>query len=677
MCLCACVTAALRVGEPVVSNGWTVNERTTGNVQFTLALQQQGLDKIVQVATEVSDPRSPTYTNYLVAAEVEALTAPLPQDVSVVTSWLKENNIEYTFMNQFLIDVDTPVAQAEKLFNTSWSRLANAKTGQEVHRATAFTIPTHVERSIEAVFSVHGLPLPPKTQLRAHVAAKEPFKVTPDVINTKYGITGVTPKGSTTNVQAVAEFQGQDMVPKNLKQFFKKFLPSEPESSSVVSKFVGDKNDPSNEGVEADLDIQYIMGIAPGVNTEFWEEKGQDFCKDLVKWTSLLLSDTAPSVNSVSYGWQGAMTQIQCLPNEWHTVDSNFAKLAAMGISVIFASGDSGSGEASNTADAGKKLWPSWPASSVWVTAVGATRFVDQKPTEAEMATDQFGSGGGFSSMIDRSNATWQDKFVKNYLNIASKLPPAAAFTSTGRATPDVSGLGEGYQVFDGQVKPDSVGGTSASTPMFAGVVSLLNEAREQKGMKRLGFLNPFLYQNAAAFTDVTVGTNAIGRDGEKLSEGFACEKGWDPATGLGTPIFSALLAAATGGPVPPSPPPSPSPPGPPSPPSPPPPSPSPPGPTTHYEDPNAGPCQKGETAIQITGVKGSFCSPKCGFLKECSKDVPPGTTAKPECVLEASGSSKPTDCALICVPAALDSGCPAKASCKAISGTGLCTYDN
>jgi hypothetical protein len=37
---------------------------------------------------------------------------------------------------------------------------------------------------------------------------QEPFKVTPDVINTKYGITGVTPKGSTTNVQAVAEFQG-------------------------------------------------------------------------------------------------------------------------------------------------------------------------------------------------------------------------------------------------------------------------------------------------------------------------------------------------------------------------------------------------------------------------------------------------------------------------------------
>jgi hypothetical protein len=187
-----------------------------------------------------------------------------------------------------------------------------------------------------------------------------------------------------------------------------------------------------------------------------------------------------------------------------------------------------------------------------------------------------------------------------------------------------------------------------------------------------MGFLNPFLYQNAAAFNDVTVGTNAIGRDGEPVKWGFNCTTGWDAATGLGTPDFKKLLAAAMGG-GPPSPSPSPSPPSPPSPsPSP----PSPPGPVTHYEDPNDGPCQEGETSVQITGVKGSFCSPKCGIFKSCTKDVPAGTTAKPECVLETSGSSKPTQCALICTPSALDAGCPAKASCKAISGTGLCTYN-
>ena len=106
------------------------------------------------------------------------------------------------------------------------------------------------------------------------------------------------------------------------------------------------------------------------------------------------------------------------------------------------------------------------------------------------------------------------------------------------------SALGEGYQVFvNGHV--ESVGGTSASTPAFAGMVALLNEARMQNSKAPMGFLNPFLYQNADAFTDVTLGTNAIGRSGEPLSYGFKAAKGWDPATGLGTPRFDKLLAAA------------------------------------------------------------------------------------------------------------------------------------
>ena len=91
----------------------------------------------------------------------------------------------------------------------------------------------------------------------------------------------------------------------------------------------------------------------------------------------------------------------------------------------------------------------------------------------------------------------------------------------------------------------EAVGGTSASTPAFAGMVALLNEARMQHGKAPMGFLNPFLYQNADAFTDVTLGTNAIGRGGQTLKYGFKASKGWDPATGLGTPRFDKLLAAS------------------------------------------------------------------------------------------------------------------------------------
>jgi len=191
-------------------------------------------------------------------------------------------------------------------------------------------------------------------------------------------------------------------------------------------------------------------------------------------------------------------------------------------------------------------LWPSWPASSPWVTAVGATRFIDQKMGNPEMASDQFGSGGGFSKQFDQTDAEYQVKATAKYLSTVdpSTLPPADSFPATGRGTPDVSALGEGYQVIVGG-RPNSVGGTSASSPAFAGMVSMLNEARFNAGMKQLGFLNPFLYKNEDAFTDVTAGSNKVGRGGQPLPYGWNCSKGWDPATGLGTPLFEKLLKAA------------------------------------------------------------------------------------------------------------------------------------
>jgi len=142
--------------------------------------------------------------------------------------------------------------------------------------------------------------------------------------------------------------------------------------------------------------------------------------------------------------------------------------------------------------------------------------------------------------------------------------------------------------------------------------------------------------------------------------------------TKAGTCGIASQPSYPIAGAAPPTPPgPAPPSPGPPSP-------PTPPGPPSNsdYEDPNNGPCKAGETAVQITGIKGSFCSPKCGLFRSCPKNVPAGTTATPTCALETSGSQKPTQCALICTPSALADGCPTNASCKSISGTGLCTYD-
>ena len=89
------------------------------------------------------------------------------------------------------------------------------------------------------------------------------------------------------------------------------------------------------------------------------------------------------------------------------------------------------------------------------------------------------------------------------------------------------------------------VAGTSAACPCFAGVVSLINDARFNLGLKPLGFLNIFLYQTAVktpgAFFDITVGNNAA----TPCPVGFPAKQGYDAISGWGVPNFPVLKAIA------------------------------------------------------------------------------------------------------------------------------------
>jgi len=706
-----CVAAA-SVHPLTLPVGWAKTELlqlSETPVSFVLQLKESsaGIHNIKKLALAVSDPSSPAYGSFLNSAQLEALTAPKAEDVAHVRAWIESAGVTSYTVKGSRIEVTSTIEQAGLLFTTRFATLTNAKFGQTVHRAGEYSIPEDIDEHVQAVFGLHGLPLPPTGPLPTVTTAPpaEPADVTPAVLEQVYNITGVTPSAK-SNRQAVAEFQGQYMSDKDLAAFFAKYVTKYKKGTDdVVSKYVGDKDKQIGQ-TEASLDIQYIMGVNPGLKAEFWLYNSMDFCGDLANWTAAILADDdAPQVHSISYGWQGNLSQLQCTDAKVSIVDDNFAKLAAKGISIIFASGDSGSGYSPTTnqcmstptkaeeltgtvletlqvrdgmgccdfatqnhaagfsfnatvtpgpaptrcatlshaeawvgtptktvsadtldaccaatsyperfsffpATGGDKhgkceifpgvaqlkksnftssgiaeppepamgvctlyktvtgskpnpevqsakaashpkvvLWPSWPASSGWITAVGSTRFVDQKVGAEEMATDQFGSGGGFSHMFTiAEDASYQADAVKAYL--AQKpgpgfmLPPNGSFPPGGRATPDVSALGEGYQVMqNGQVM--SVGGTSASTPAFAGMIALLNDARIQAGKKQLGFLNPFLYKNQDAFTDVTKGNNAIGRGTFNLPYGFNATAGWDPVTGLGSPIFPKLLAAA------------------------------------------------------------------------------------------------------------------------------------
>lgn len=123
------------------------------------------------------------------------------------------------------------------------------------------------------------------------------------------------------------------------------------------------------------------------------------------------------------------------------------------------------------------------------------------------------------------------EKYAPNY------GPNVYNDTGVARGFPDVSAIGDDVAiVFNGTTY--SVGGTSASAPIFAGIVTLLNEARLAVNKTAVGFLNPTLYAHPEAFNDITIGNNAgCGTDG------FNATPGWDPVTGLGTPNFEKLKA--------------------------------------------------------------------------------------------------------------------------------------
>ena len=87
------------------------------------------------------------------------------------------------------------------------------------------------------------------------------------------------------------------------------------------------------------------------------------------------------------------------------------------------------------------------------------------------------------------------------------------------------------------------VGGTSAATPTWAGIIAVAN----QMAGHPLGFINPALYKVATSgkaasdFRDITSGDNTFSQ-GQVSVRGYSAITGWDPVTGWGAPIGEKLL---------------------------------------------------------------------------------------------------------------------------------------
>ncbi|KAH9926610.1 family S53 protease-like protein [Epithele typhae] len=506
-----------------------------------------GLEKALM---DVSTPGNALYGQHLSKEELESYTAPKAESLDAVTAWLKENDIEASSASPAgdWLSFDVPVSKANEIFDADYTVFKHTG-GRELIRTLSYSVPEDLAAHIDVIhpsntFAIAS-PAAAFKAIQAQPSASNgnltsrgvPYScastVTPACLQAMYGIP-TTAIGEKTNVLAVSGFIDMWANEADLKSFLSTFRKDLSSSTTFALQTLDGGSNPqtprSSAGTEANLDIQYTVGLASPVPVTFvsvGEDNSDGTFGSLDMINYFLNMSTTPTVLSISYG----VDETDLSPSMAKSICNAYMALGARGTSILFASGDGGvaGGQFGEQSQNCTVFVPSFPPSCPYVTSVGATTGI------VETAADF--SSGGFSNVFGRPS--YQSSAVSSYLSALGSTN-TGRFNTTGRGFPDVSTQGVNFEIVL-DARRVLVNGTSCSTPTFASVVALLNDELIAAGKSPLGFLNPFLYSTAgaAALTDVTSGSNpGCGTDG------FPATVGWDPVTGLGTPNYAALRTA-------------------------------------------------------------------------------------------------------------------------------------
>jgi kumamolisin len=316
----------------------------------------------------------------------------------------------------------------------------------------------------------------------------------------------------------------------DLKVFFNEIGVQMPTVASIsVDNASSDPTTPDSADGEVMLDIEVAGAVAPKAKfAVYFAPNNGD--KGFIDAISAAVHDTErnPSVISISWGGPEDPTDQQGI-NAYHDL---FAAAGALGITVCIASGDHGTADLDAAAWDGK-IHVNHPACDDLVLGCGGTQIdngIDVVWNDGTPFDPNTPGGGGWAS-----GGGISEVFAVPSYQTAMNTIVSIDNGKPGRGVPDVAMSATDYFTrVDRQERAS--GGTSAVAPLMAALVALLNQAKQ----KRVGFLNPFLYSNAAkgVVHDVTSGTNAI----TNTVKGYNAGTGWNPCTGLGTPDGTAIL---------------------------------------------------------------------------------------------------------------------------------------
>jgi subtilase family serine protease len=266
------------------------------------------------------------------------------------------------------------------------------------------------------------------------------------------------------------------------------------------------------DDLEQTIDMTQALGMAPGITTLYVYVGSTD--------TAMLgsMSSHQPLPLNLSSSWSWS-------PPDPSLDDPFFEKMAAQGQSFFESAGDGGAWQAVNN-------W--WPMESQYIICVGGTDLTTQGPGKGWASETVWSDGGGGISPDGVPIPSWQT--LKGVITKANKG------STKLRNGPDVSANSNfTFYVCANQTTCTSNewGGTSFATPMWAGYMALANEQAAANGDNPPGFINPTIYPLGLGsgygtdFHDITVGSN-----------GFPATKGYDLASGWGSPNTDGLINA-------------------------------------------------------------------------------------------------------------------------------------
>ena len=548
------------------------SDRNLKYEKMILLLQPRssGRDSIERLVVDLNDPSSPNYHHWLTPEQFGKRFGISDDDLSDVTGWLQLHGftIDEIAPGRGWINFSGNVGQVESAFHTSIHDFD--VDGRTYHANTRDPeIPRALADVVRGVVTLHNFPKKPMNHgfkpVTEYTSGTSHY-VSPADFATIYNVNPLYSAGINGSGKTIAIVGRTDIALADV-QYFRSFF-------GLVANdpvFVHNGTDPGNLGSgeegEADLDVEWSGAVAPNATVKFVISKSTSTTDGVDLSAQYIVNNNVGDVMSTSFG--------QC-ESSMGTTENNFynnlwSQAATQGITSFVSSGDSGAAGCNGGSDStGSGAAVSGLASTPFNVAVGGTQFNDTaspstwwnstnasnqssaKSYIPEMAWNESGNVSGGSGLWASSGGA-SSVYTKPSWQVCVGVP-----ANNVRYVPDISLTAaghDGYLVIQGHTSTVSglgaVGGTSASSPSFAGLMALV----VQKTGQRWGNANTKFYTLANAqyasggtvmFHDVTSGNNSV-----PGVTGFSCGTGYDAVTGVGTVDANALVNNFTGTPTP------------------------------------------------------------------------------------------------------------------------------